>query len=488
MNLEEILTISLFKSNFFHIKVYHLILVLILIFGFILRISYLEQPDFWIDEGISSMAGKNVFENLGNTLDSGKYYARAEFFHYFLAVSFLIFGVNDFAARFPSVLFGLIIIILAYLFGKEFTTKNKHFFGLTIALFFSIFIFEVFYSKQARFYQFFQLVFFLTIYFFYKSKGFDKFFILGLVSFFITLNTQIAGVFLLPLIGYKLFLLKNSFKKNYLPFVIILIIVLFFSSIYLLASFNTATSIANLMIQINFFEYLSYLFPMFYLVILFLIGLLISFKKNFKLMMYLIVPSLIFFISILNIELFAFRYFYPLLFPFLLFSYLTINYIYEKYSFAGLISLFILVILPSNLFFPLTYTNMIVPSKSVLFDYSAPIINYKDIPLDFQREFNDNLIVTLYPVNFSWYFRSPDYVINYSMDGRKFVNFDKNYDVYTGSKILGKDNFFELNGKKFYFIQDHFSNSKKPQTLIDLKRCELIYFNSSLNVFQCDFR
>ena len=84
----------------------------------------------------------------------------------------LIFGTNDFGARIISVLFGLLTVILGYLFIKEMfnDSENKSSYALFCALVLSIFFLEVFFSRQARFYQLFQLAFFSCLYFLYKSR------------------------------------------------------------------------------------------------------------------------------------------------------------------------------------------------------------------------------------------------------------------------------------------------------------------------------
>ena len=47
------------------------------------------------------------------------------FFHYTMALSFILFGMTDFAARLPSVFFGSLTIILAYLIGKEYSKSGE---------------------------------------------------------------------------------------------------------------------------------------------------------------------------------------------------------------------------------------------------------------------------------------------------------------------------------------------------------------------------
>jgi hypothetical protein len=55
---------------------------------------------------------------------------------------------------------------LAYFIGKEYSKSG----GIISALFFAVFYLEVFFSRQARYYQLFQLAFFASLYFLYKSK------------------------------------------------------------------------------------------------------------------------------------------------------------------------------------------------------------------------------------------------------------------------------------------------------------------------------
>jgi len=118
------------------IPVWIILLGIVLLFGLFLRISYLDAPSFWVDESISSNAAVKILEKGFPIFDSGAFYSRAMLFHYSQSISMIIFGINDFGARFPSVIFGLLTIILAYLFGKEFGGKKA---GLMMALFCSIF-------------------------------------------------------------------------------------------------------------------------------------------------------------------------------------------------------------------------------------------------------------------------------------------------------------------------------------------------------------
>ena len=96
------------ETFFLNKKTVFFILAVILLLGFFLRVFYLSVPPFWVDESISSMASLKIIETGLPVFDSVVFYSRAMVFHYSQAISMIIFGVNDFGARFVSVIFGLL--------------------------------------------------------------------------------------------------------------------------------------------------------------------------------------------------------------------------------------------------------------------------------------------------------------------------------------------------------------------------------------------
>ena len=117
---------KLFSIGKFNFSVEYFILILILIFAFYLRIMFLGAPAFWVDESISAIASKNILEKGVPVFDSGGFYGRALVYHYSEALSLLVFGLNDFAARFPSVIFGILTVLLAFFVGREYSKKAGH--------------------------------------------------------------------------------------------------------------------------------------------------------------------------------------------------------------------------------------------------------------------------------------------------------------------------------------------------------------------------
>jgi len=466
-------------------KLYIILLLLILLFSFYLRVFALGEAPFWIDESISSIASKNILEKGLPIFDSGLFYGRSLVFHYSQSVSMLLFGINDFGARFPSVIFGLLTIILAFLFGREFFSESseKNYYALIPALVFGLFFLEVFFSRQARFYQLFQLAFFATIYLMYKSKDNNNFAYLSVLSFVIALDTQLAGIILAPFVFFNLFLrnykisiAKLSNKKNLVAGVIVALVSLYYlSGVFGVSAGSTelATSYAT--------NYLEFFTNMNFVLILGLVGLVWAFLKYKEKTLFLAIPSAILFVLVIFVELFAFRYIYPATFVILFFFSILLAFLIQKYGKLFVFVLMLVILLPSNLFFPLNYVNVITPISGAFNDFSAPIIDMQDVPTALKQEMNDSTVVSLFPATLEWYITKPDFVIPYSMNGRTPKISEK--EVYSGVSFINRPP-----QKPYFFVKDFFSASKshdQNQFVEFEENCEKKYFNNSVEVYYC---
>ena len=246
----------------------YLLLAIILVFGFFLRIWKLGLPSLWIDESTSAIASMNILAKGLPLFDSGLLYGRAYLFHY-LQAFFLLFGQTEFLARFVSVIFGLLTIFLAYKIGKEYSKSG----GLISALFIAVFYLEVFYSRQARFYQLFQLMFFLSLYLLYKSKDNPKYLYASLIAFFITINTQIAGLVLAPFFIIHIVVYSKKWRKYLAILPGISLIQKFFPAKGLSA--DSASSVVNYASR-----YAGYTHNLLYMIILFVPGVIWGFFKK----------------------------------------------------------------------------------------------------------------------------------------------------------------------------------------------------------------
>jgi len=470
-------------------------LIAILVFALFLRVYNLGNASFWIDESISSIASKNILEKGIPLMDSGWLYGGAYIFHYFQAF-FLFFFMNEFGARIFSALIGVLTILLAYFVGREYSKSG----GIISALFMSVFFLEVFFSRQARYYQLFQLMFFLSLYLLYKSKENPKFLYLAIVSFFITLDTKIAGIILAPF--FVLHILWYNRKQWFLSLIPAFFLAKDFipASTLSIVSVSSSSSLglteesSNLVRNLAT-RYFSYTANMIYLLILFVPGVLWAFFRKKRLTLLIVLPSLIMLTGIFSLEVFALRYAYFFAFPIVLYSSLLISFLYEKFGKIMLISIVCLLIIPSNIFFPYTYVNVLTPIDYNYNDPSAPWTDYKSLPDSLKLELMSNTtLISLFPADVEWYFKKPDYVIPFSMDGRgndqiSFMNSSGDLvGRYSGAKII---NYSDMPKRPYYVTADYFSFSKlKPSQRENFDKltgdCEVRSESRSLRIFYCN--
>ncbi len=133
-----------------------------------LRIYHLGAPSFWTDEAYSANAAVALAKHGIPILPSGFIYIRSILNTSFIALSFLIFGISEFSARLPSVIFGTLTIPLVYIMGTRFGNRKI---GLIAALFITFSVIEIAWSRQARMYQQLQLFYLASLYFFYEFNN-----------------------------------------------------------------------------------------------------------------------------------------------------------------------------------------------------------------------------------------------------------------------------------------------------------------------------
>ncbi|MFA5763546.1 MAG: glycosyltransferase family 39 protein [archaeon] len=494
MKINNLLSKELIFTKYFSFKVKHLFLIIILLFALFLRLGFLDVAPFWVDESISSLASVNILEKGVPIFDSGAYYSRALVFHYSQALSMIVFGVTDFGARFPSVIFGLLTVLLAYLIGREYNTKA----GLFAALICAVFFLEVFFSKQARFYQLFQLAFFAALFFLYKSRKNNKFLLPAVISFLIAVDTQPAGLFLVPFfIGH--IILFNMKKWFYALIPTASIVFEGLGSLSLVSSSNM-TSIAETSSQKTVWlylqEYANYTTNMKILLILFIPGIIWGYFKKKDLTFLIVIPAILLLISIMFLELFALRYVYFFAFILVVFTGVFFGLLCEKFqgNCAPIVfAFFLLILIPSNIFSPLSYTTMLVPTSANLADASAPEIDTKNIPIDLVNLMKESVIVTHYSPSVEWYIKKPAYVLAFSMSGKGDNTISRTndlnilVDVYSGSPIIFDTN---LLPKNYFYVEQDFAYSKLKTDQRELaskikNNCVKSFENKDLRVYSC---
>ncbi|HVY01339.1 MAG TPA: glycosyltransferase family 39 protein [Candidatus Nanoarchaeia archaeon] len=465
------------KFNESKLEIY--LLIAIILFGAFLRFYSLSSAPLWVDESISIESASRILQTGTPTYESGMVDSRAYVFHYIQSF-FMLFGNGEGFARLVSVLFGILTILLVYKLGKEYSKYG----GLISALFLAVFYLEVFFSRHARMYQMFQFLFFLSIYLLYKSKENIRYLYFALASLVVCFDTQIAALVLCPF--FILHIWKYNKKQRFLSIIPLLLIISKFLPSSSLVTENP-DSISNYA-----FSYLGYAGNIIFLLVLAILGAVWAFSRNYSLTGYILVPSIILLFGVFSLETFALRYAYFFVFPIILYSSLLLSFLYERYGGIIILAIVLLLLLPSNLFYPQTYSNVIYPVTYQFADSSAPYTDYKTVPMQLKEEIRNSTLISLFSLDVQYYIKKPDYVIPFSMNGLGEDQISYNstkgtVDRYSGAAIL---NYSSLPNKPFFVVADAFSLSKLKPTQTELflnltENCTERYIRPDLGIVEC---
>ncbi|MFZ2978250.1 MAG: glycosyltransferase family 39 protein, partial [Candidatus Magasanikiibacteriota bacterium] len=215
-------------------------IILIIAFGFFLRIYNLSTQSYWIDEGYTINAVEAIKTHGYPLLDSGKIYSGQYLPNYLTALSTFIFGNTEFAYRFPSVLFGSATILLVFFLAKKLFNSDV---GYIASIVTALSTWEITWSRQARGYAALHFFYLLTAYFVWElcQKFTTKKFIfftlasllaylshpIGAISFPLGL-LMIASRYINKTNLKQIWLTIKETKKTSLPLVVVILAVLLF--------------------------------------------------------------------------------------------------------------------------------------------------------------------------------------------------------------------------------------------------------------------
>ncbi|MCA9371639.1 glycosyltransferase family 39 protein [Candidatus Woesebacteria bacterium] len=171
---------------------------IIILLGFWLRISSIaHQASYWNDESNVALYARTLLQT-GEATDSTGYTTGLyqSGMYYVTSLSFVVFGVNEFAGRFPSVVVGTILIAVVYIVTNELMGKKE---ALTAAFFTSFLQIQLAWSTQLRPYIWMELFTILIVYYCYRSaqskRVIEKNIFIALFLSFISFLFHGIGVF-----------------------------------------------------------------------------------------------------------------------------------------------------------------------------------------------------------------------------------------------------------------------------------------------------
>ncbi len=192
-----------------------IILAVTILYSIVVRFLNLGELSFWGDDGMTYLSTVSVLEHGYPRLPSGYIMFHNIASDYFNIIPVLVFGDNEFAYRFFSAFTGVLTIPLVFLFAKAITNK---YIATISSIVIALNIWQIEYSREARYYSEYQFFYILTVYFFYLGFFKDRkvFKILAIVSLFITIQVVSLGITLIflfiPLLIYKG--LKGFLKRD----------------------------------------------------------------------------------------------------------------------------------------------------------------------------------------------------------------------------------------------------------------------------------
>lgn len=187
----------------------------ILLLGIGLRIYNLGTNSVWFDEAIFLLFGSTInglselSEIVFTYLRLGQWKMLNPAYTFF-ASYWGMFAKNEFMARLPSAIFGIISVLLIYYLGKSLFNRKA---GLVSAFILAISPFHIYYSQELRMYSLITLLTIISVYFFRKFLEYGRYtFLIGYIIF-IVLNIYTQTVTILILFAEIIFFL--FYRKRY---------------------------------------------------------------------------------------------------------------------------------------------------------------------------------------------------------------------------------------------------------------------------------
>lgn len=146
---------------------YYWLLGVILLMGFCFRMYQIGFHDLEPDENVSYDAVRGILRTGAPISTSQIWYTRGPFFHYPLAIWVKIVGLSPETARTWSVLWGIATLIMVFVFTRLIT--GKVWIALIATAVMAIDPWELWYSRNVRFYQQTQFLYLLSYWSFYRG-------------------------------------------------------------------------------------------------------------------------------------------------------------------------------------------------------------------------------------------------------------------------------------------------------------------------------
>ena len=213
----------------------------IVLVGFLLRIIYVSNLDFYYDEASHAMGQKALIEKGTSPWDTVNW--QPPLYSYTASILTRILGLSEFSFRLTSVIFGTLTIVLVYYLGNLLYNKKI---GLLAAILLAVSPLHVVYSRTAFsdvFHTFFIVLTILTMEFLILKNPNGRYTMvlvllsgmLSAVAFLIKYNTLIPlGIYWIFILGRAMLKHKKNIFKKYFVYMILINIMALITSIFII--------------------------------------------------------------------------------------------------------------------------------------------------------------------------------------------------------------------------------------------------------------
>jgi mannosyltransferase len=187
----------------------YLILASATVLAAMLRFFRVEQWSFWRDEIAQINRALGHF-NIETIISQ---WWRPPLSVLLSGLSLNLLGINEFAARLPSVLIGVISIPVIYFIVRHLLSDRI---ALIVALLFTVSPWHIYWSQNARFYTSLMVLYFLAsiAFFLFIERGQARYFLLFGILFFFALSERMIAILLVPvLVAYLAILWISHLEK-----------------------------------------------------------------------------------------------------------------------------------------------------------------------------------------------------------------------------------------------------------------------------------
>ncbi len=232
-------------------KIDKIIILGLTLIAFWLRVYRLDHQSYWIDEAWSVYFGSLDIGVLWNLLRITE--IKPPFYHPSTVYWIDVFGTSEFALRYYSVIFGVLVPPLIYRLGQALGDRRL---GVIAALLMTIAPYQVWHSQDARFYSILTAAGLMSMWGFvmlWKEGGW-RWWLVYIIGTEWAISTHYHGVFIIGVQGLFLLLTWRRHWRGYLWWGATLILMILIQVPWLLVGGELLANYINWLPQPGFFE------------------------------------------------------------------------------------------------------------------------------------------------------------------------------------------------------------------------------------------